>query len=229
MNTELIAIISSGILGLASIVVAGLAAFWAKQARIEPIKQRLYDEQIRASSECVKALIDLQIDVLYHHEMMGYSKVMKSVDRQQFITMTENDTKRFKKTLYQWSYILPSRVYLPMVRYLSVIEYVAGMRVLFDGWPGASYASEIPWSLLASNFLDSIAQIREFLNIDPLSSDLSESLDVQNEKLKKEIDSKTQYLGYLMSHDYRPLGSYQDGYLFDPSEQFGPQGQHEIR
>ena len=217
MEIEILAVFVSGVVGLGSVIFSGLSTIWSRKARIEPIKRRLYDQQITAASECANALVDLQLAIEKHHFDIGHKATLGKEEREKFIDSTNIFRENLKRKLYQWSFILPSEVFNPMAYYLSIVEYVANVRILVDGWPGASYAHEMPWSTLAKSFLSSISSVRDFLHIDPLSNDLSVSFRPSDEEFNKEVSMKTKSLGYLMSYDYRPNGVYEAGY-HNPSE-----------
>jgi len=214
---QLISIIVSAILGLGGIVIAGLSAYWARAERIEPLKRHLYEQQTLGASECVESLVRLQLLVENHHSSINYPEFFEDDDQRiTFIDSTQEAREEFKSKLYRWSHVLPNEVFAPMTHYLSVVEYVSNKREVFFGWAGCSYPFASPWTVLPGLFLEAIASVREFLGIDPLSAKLTETIGMTEEERKKKVAEKTETLGYLMSHDYRPYRFYQDGYLLTP-------------
>jgi len=214
LSVQLISIILSGIIGLGGIIIAGLSAYWSRSERIEPLKHRLYDQQVNGATKCINAIVELQHEIEKHHSQISYPVFFEDEEqRKSFVKVTEAKRNELKSTLYKWSHLLPYQVFAPLTHYLSIVEYASGKRNVFDGWAGSSYPHDSPWTELPRYFLESIAAVREFLGIDPLSSQLSETIGVSEEERKQEIAEKTQALGYLMSHDYRPYQSYQHGYI----------------
>jgi len=214
---QLISIIVSGILGIGGLIVAGLSAYWAYSARIEPFKKHLYDRQTHGTSDCVEALVELQLAIESHHANLGYPEYLQEGrNRKSFIKATSEKKKLLKENLYKWSTVLPYDVFLPMTHYLSIVEYASGERDTFDDWAGSSYPHEHPWFFLPTYFQASIAAVRDSLGIDTLGQRLTKSItnDKEDEEvMKKTITEKTQVLGYLMSTDYRKIGNYRVGYI----------------
>jgi hypothetical protein len=210
---QVASIVVSGVIGLGGLGVALASAYWAHAARVEPFKKHLYDKQTQASTECVDALVRLQIAVEQHHAAIGRPDFFaKPSQIKSFTASTLEPASRLKEALYRWSPFLPYDVFAPIAHYISVVEYASNKRTVIEGWAGCGYPAASPWTFLPSYFLDAVAAVRQNLGIEPLGQQLTQTIGVDEKSRERQVAQKTQALGYLMSDDYRPYGAYFDGY-----------------
>lgn len=221
----------SALLGIGGLIVAALSAHWAQATRLEPFKKLVYERQTAAADECLLALVALENVVEEHHRSLGSPNFFEhDDDRDAFAQLTQSPTHILRAALYRWSAVLPYEVFMPMTQYVAVVEYVAGKRSVADGWLGAGYPIGSPWTYLPGYFLESVAAVREFLGVDPLSKHITQTLGMSPARPSHEaqvelLNKRAAPLGYLMSIDYRKPGTWtiDRGYVY-PWNVEAPQG-----
>ncbi len=110
------AVLVSGVVGIGSLIVAGVSAYWAHTERSGPLKKYLYEMQVRAATECVQKLVELEMALEEHHAAIGRPDFFgDDMDRDSFDESTKEPRTAVKEALYRWAAILPGRVFGPMV------------------------------------------------------------------------------------------------------------------